>query len=287
MTKQPRQEGTVVTKGKFAFLLGGLLLIFILFSALLSNEGDNSFPLNQADVINPENLKTSITALQALGSRATYADQQSAGDFIRQILRSHGLKPDVRQYPHAGKVWENITVTFPGDRNPDQSILVVTHFDSKAWGPAKQAPGADDNASGVAVLLELARILREKSHQSSIRLVFFSNEETGRAGSKSFARRARQAKTEILAVLNIDGVGYTPKPQEIVRESAVLFNSRISPLKRGEILAVQLKNFITQPFRGRHIIKLVSREEDRRLIEGYSGKAGLWEKTAILIENES
>ena len=287
MTKQPRQEGPVVKKGKFAFFLGGLLLILILFSAIASNNGANRSSLTPADEINRGNLKNSVTALQVLGSRATHAGQQSAGDFIRQTLRSLGLQPEVRQYPHDGKVWENITVTFPGDRSPDQSILVVAHFDSKAWGPAKQAPGADDNASGVAVLLELARILREKSHQSSVRLVFFSNEETGRAGSKSFARRARQAKTEILAVLNIDGVGYTPKPQEIVRESAVLFNSRISPLKRGKILAVQLKNFVTQPFRGRQIIKLVSREEDRRLIEGYPGKAGLWEKTAILIENES
>ncbi|MFO7606548.1 MAG: M20/M25/M40 family metallo-hydrolase [Desulfurivibrionaceae bacterium] len=287
MTKQPCQKGPVIKKGKFAVLLGSLLLMLILFSALASNEDANRSPLNPADEINPENLKNSVTALQALGSRTNHAGQQSAADFIRQTLRSLGLKPDVRQYPHAGKVWENITVSFPGDLNPNQSILVVSHFDSKAWSPAKQAPGADDNASGIAVLLELARILREKSHQSSVRLVFFSNEETGRAGSKSFARRARQAKTEILAVLNIDGVGYTPKPLEIIRDGAVLFNSGISPVKRGKILAVQLKNFVTQPFRGRRILKLVTREEDRRLIEGYSGKPGLWEKTAILIENES
>ena len=89
-------------------------------------------------------------------------------------------------------------------------ILVGAHYDTA------ENPGADDNASGVAMALELARALRDFPNRLTVRFVFFANEESpfnegGAMGSEVYARIARARQDRIRGVMVLDGVGFYPK----------------------------------------------------------------------------
>lgn len=94
--------------------------------------------------------------------------------------------PDEAQVPAHGTAgpWHNIIADLPGTDLAHEVLLVGAHFDSVAAGP-----GADDNASGAAALLEIARVLRAERHRRTIRFVFFNLEEVGLVGSYHYAAR--------------------------------------------------------------------------------------------------
>ena len=105
--------------------------------------------------------------------------------------------------------WENIIVQIPGNTTPEEKILLTAHFDSTvvSGGNALQyAPGADDNASGTAVLLEAICIFSEHSFEKTIEIVFFSGEEEGAYGSRAYL--ADHPDNNIKAVINVDMIGY-------------------------------------------------------------------------------
>ena len=86
--------------------------------------------------------------------------------------------------------------------------MVGAHCDS-----VPGTPGADDNGTGVALLLEMARVLKEDSSRRTIRCVAFANEEppyffTEQMGSRVHARRARQRRKNIAAMISLETLGY-------------------------------------------------------------------------------
>jgi Zn-dependent M28 family amino/carboxypeptidase len=119
------------------------------------------------------------------------------------------------EYPVAVQAFEsgegevhNIEVEIKGRTMPEQIVVVGAHYDS-----ARGAPGANDNASGTAMLLELARSLRGSHPKRTLRLVFFTNEEppyfsTAAMGSLVYANRSKQRGENIVAMLSLETVGY-------------------------------------------------------------------------------
>ena len=102
--------------------------------------------------------------------------------------------------------------TLPGtDPDPGGRILVVSaHYDSRATNPldaASPAPGADDDASGTAEVLELARVMSHYKFGATIVFIAFSGEEEGLYGSTHWARAARERRAGIEAMLDNDIVG--------------------------------------------------------------------------------
>jgi hypothetical protein len=88
----------------------------------------------------------------------------------------------------AARTWHNIVVDLPGRGEHANDLFIIgAHFDA-----VPGAPGADDNASGTAALLELARVLKDRPLQRSVRLVFFNLEELGLKGSGEYVRRHRK-----------------------------------------------------------------------------------------------
>jgi Zn-dependent M28 family amino/carboxypeptidase len=81
---------------------------------------------------------------------------------------------------------------------------VCAHLDTKSDKQLAYAPGADDNASGCAAVVELARILSGQTFAKTIKFVLFSREETGQQGSKAFAKTARANNENIVAAINLD-----------------------------------------------------------------------------------
>lgn len=97
--------------------------------------------------------------------------------------------------------------------NNNDLILISAHYDNRMQNISQtnaRAPGADDNASGVAAILELSRILSKVNLKNNIRFVLFSGEEQGQWGSTVYARHLQANDTRFDTVMNLDMIGYPP-----------------------------------------------------------------------------
>jgi Zn-dependent M28 family amino/carboxypeptidase len=156
-------------------------------------------------------LRTHVTALAGdIGPR--YAGRPEgyarAADYLREQLTAMGYEPRVQTYEHRGQTFENIEVELAGHTAPDEIVVVGAHYDT-----AGRTPGADDNASGVAGVLELARLMADSRPKRTVRFVLFANEEapyfhTEAMGSWVYARRAREGGEEIVVMLSLEMLGY-------------------------------------------------------------------------------
>lgn len=107
----------------------------------------------------------------------------------------------------ASHTWHNIIVEFPGRDLPKEMLIVGAHFDA-----VPGAPGADDNGTGVAALLEAARVLKDRPMRRSVRLIFFNLEELGLYGSKDYVRRIRKrvqnGDEKIVGMVSLEMLGF-------------------------------------------------------------------------------
>ncbi len=142
--------------------------------------------------------------------RASPAALAAAESLVADELSALGLKTERQPFRHRGARHNNVVATLPG-REPERPwLLVGAHFDTVA-----DTPGADDNASGVAVLLEVARHAAQLETQRTVQFVGFNLEEpqdvvgTYRVGSARFAERARRERRRYVGALVLEMVGYT------------------------------------------------------------------------------
>ena len=142
--------------------------------------------------------------------RAAPAALAEAESLVVEELSASGLATERQPFSFRGELYSNVVGTLPG-ADPDlPALLVGAHFDSTAG-----TPGADDNASGVAVLLEVARLAAGLAPRCRLEFVGFNLEElqdlraTFRVGSTRFARQARREGRRYAGVLVLEMVGYT------------------------------------------------------------------------------
>lgn len=143
----------------------------------------------------------------------------AAAKYLEDELGSMGLNPrplsyDVPKGDGSGDLVtvKNIEVTIMGKEKPREVIVVGAHYDS-----ALKTPGANDNGSGVAAALEIAKLLKGKELKRTVRIVFFANEEetyfSGSLhnewmGSRQYAKLTKGRKDEIVAMLSLETMGY-------------------------------------------------------------------------------
>ena len=118
--------------------------------------------------------------------------------YITNELRKFGWQPQLEKFPQG----VNIFTQRPGTNKTAGAILIAAHYDTV---PA--SPGADDNATGIAVILEIARLFNSASTPKTLQLAFFDQEETGLLGSKAFVSQPTHLKN-LQGVIIIDMVGY-------------------------------------------------------------------------------
>lgn len=131
---------------------------------------------------------------------------QSAAEFIEESLGRAGLTPRRDGYELRGRACHNIEVEIRGTR--PEIVLVGAHYDS-VFG----CPGANDNGSGVAALLALARRFAGKTPGKTLRFVAFVNEEppffqTEEMGSLVYAKRCKEKGDRITAMISLETIGY-------------------------------------------------------------------------------
>jgi hypothetical protein len=127
-----------------------------------------------------------------------------AVDYLMQQYRAFGYEPVRQEFTAQGQRTANVVATLRGTVNPELVYVVGSHFDSHASGP-----GADDNTSGTAALLEAARVLARHPLPATVVFVSFTAEESGLLGSREFARVAAQEGWKVVGALNNDMLGWT------------------------------------------------------------------------------
>lgn len=143
-----------------------------------------------------------------LGTRYyAYPGNQIAADYIYQELESYGLDVWYEDFlTWDGLLLVNVIAEIPGSDDSSR-YAVMSHFDSMNTTNTRQAPGADDNSSGISVNLEIARILSRYQLSHPVRFAFVNMEENGLQGATEWARKAQRDGLNIQGVLNVDSVG--------------------------------------------------------------------------------
>jgi hypothetical protein len=126
-----------------------------------------------------------------------------AAQYILEKFQSFGL---TAQYETFSTTGENVIGTKLGTQFPNQYYVLCAHFDDMPSGTT--APGADDNASGTAAVIELARVLSQYNFQYTIKFIGFDEEEQGLVGSAYYATQAKTRNDSILAVINLDMIAW-------------------------------------------------------------------------------
>jgi len=142
-----------------------------------------------------------------------YPELERSARFIESALREAGHEPEIQSYDIDGQSYENLEAVIRGERRPEEVVVVGGHYDS-----ALGSPGANDNGTGVAAVLELARRLADTRPARTLRIVAFVNEEmphfaNGTMGSQAYARRAQERGERIVGMVSLETIGYfTDRP---------------------------------------------------------------------------
>ncbi|HBG92173.1 MAG: hypothetical protein A3J81_05865 [Nitrospirae bacterium RIFOXYB2_FULL_43_5] len=157
------------------------------------------------------NLKSHVVFLSEKIGERNYLDTEKlnkAADYIEEKFRSYKCNVKRQSFKAENKVYYNIEAEVKGASDKDKIIVIGAHYDTIAG-----TPGADDNASGVAGILELARLASEKPLPYTIRLVAFALEEppffrTRNMGSYVYAESLKKEGTKIEGMISLEMIGY-------------------------------------------------------------------------------
>jgi hypothetical protein len=179
-------------------------------TSTIGDSFDNNFIIELIEQINETRVLYFYENLMSFGVRYTGTENCSrAGDWIYEEFDKMDL--DVEFHPWEQKKFEdrNVIATHPGiDSSSNAIFIICAHYDT-----VKKSPGANDDGSGVVATLAIAEILSKYSFNHTIQFIAFSGEEVGTYGSFNYAREAYNRGDNIVAVLNLDIIGYAETTQ--------------------------------------------------------------------------
>ena len=130
---------------------------------------------------------------------------RGTADYLRQQFTSLGLTTVSHEFSAWGGIYENVIATTPHDTDSSAAPLILAaHYDTVIG-----SPGADDNASALAVLLDVARQVVNVRLQRPVRLIAFCLEEENLLGSRAYAAHLTATQQSILGAIVLECVGYT------------------------------------------------------------------------------
>ena len=196
-----------------------------------SGRASTGLPAGFLDIITPQGIADRISHLQSFGTRFTYSSKaEEAADYILGEFNSTGLSAFRQSFFFNGYTISNVMAVSPGRNASLPWCVVGAHYDSIngtewSFNPYAPAPGADDDASGVAAVLGLAEAFARAPTNRTIIFAAFTGEEEGRIGSTEFVRRLGENGTELAGAVLFDMIGYNrqyPKV-DIVSDSGSLW----------------------------------------------------------------
>lgn len=177
----------------------------------------------------------------------------AAADFVQAELKSYGFKPRRQSYKVRGFECHNIDAELKGSKLPKEIIIIGAHYDSFTG-----TPGANDNGSGTAAMLVLAKQFAKAKPERTLRFVAWTNEEPpyfqnrGLMGSWVYAEECRKNNDDIKAVLSLETMGYFtdakdsqkyPAPLSLMYPSTGNFIGFVSNLNSRSLQRRVIKTF--------------------------------------------
>lgn len=179
-------------------------------------QNESNSDLTGINKISVEKLEADVQFLSdTIGQRNihTPGSLEKSASWIEERMNKVGYKPDRHTYQisglrYGGRSSDNIIAESTGSENPGEIVIVGAHYDT-----VYNSPGANDNASAVAVLFSLAEWFSDRRQSRTIRFVAFVNEEppffhSSNMGSYTYARKCRDLGENITAMMALDGLGY-------------------------------------------------------------------------------
>jgi hypothetical protein len=164
-----------------------------------------------AGQVSQDELTVTIQTLQDLGTRYTGTEgNQQALALLTAQMQDLGLEVEEDHFTFAGGSSTNVIGMLHGTVEPDVVFVFQAHYDSTSTTPETDAPGADDNASGVAAVMEAARLLSGIEHHYSLWFVLTGAEEQGSEGSAHMVSWLAEEDVEVRGVIAPDMIGYWP-----------------------------------------------------------------------------
>ena len=165
----------------------------------LSKEEINRLTVDPISQVIQKNIENHIIALA--GQRYTKKEKTKTTDYISKTLESFGYVVQITEGES-----KNLIADLKGSITPKQIFIVAAHYDT-----VKNTPGADDNASSVAGMLEVARVLAKTSLASTVRFIAFDNEENELLGSSQYAKSLHNNGAKVIGMISLEMIAYTCK----------------------------------------------------------------------------
>lgn len=183
---------------------------------------EDAFVRECLDLVNDSNIEADILELQGYGTRyhtkpqarQAVLNQQAKWDAM--ITASGRTDVHTRIFEHVGTTMPSVILTIDGANTPDEFVIIGGHIDSTSWN-RDNAPGADDNASGIASLNEMVRVLLEKEFvpNRTIEVMAFAAEEIGLVGSSEIAQEYAANGVNVAGYVQFDMTGYEGSNKDI------------------------------------------------------------------------
>lgn len=189
-----------------------IVILFLLYTstslALTSGELYAENKTNLSDV-SQGNIEQIIKDIVDYGPRwygsKESSSRQQVSEFIRGVMESYGLQSSFEEF--FDEPWDitgrNVIGVKYGSNLKDQIVIICAHYDTRPL-----SPGADDDASGVAVMLEIARLFQNYTLNRTVYFIAFDGEEANMRGSCNWMENHEDLKEDILAVVDVDMVAY-------------------------------------------------------------------------------
>lgn len=206
------------------------------------------FVQNLVNRVQRASFEADLTRLAGFPTRHSTSPQfQQALNFARQQMTALGYQTRLQQITVNGRASRNLIADKPGfgAASIRRVVVITAHLDSinQAGGPLAPAPGADDNGSGSAGILELARVFQAHRSVHDFRLILFGGEEQGLFGSKHYvASLTAPQRAKLRAVVNMDMIASLNTPQRaVLLEGAPVSQAVINGLNTAASTYTQLR----------------------------------------------
>ncbi|WP_342641860.1 M20/M25/M40 family metallo-hydrolase [Rhodoligotrophos ferricapiens] len=204
--------GNKLTRRRFSVAVGGAIAAGLAVPSLWYRAEDNQGQSLAGSSLSAQRDQALIALQQRLTEHLKNVvrerDSQQAPEgysavraYITQQFSRFG-SVEVHQFKHRDRLHENLILNLPGQQDGD-FILVGAHYDA-----VPGSPGADDNGSAIAVLLELARAFSMEPARSPLRLVAFDAEEADRGGSRAYAQNIKSRNEPLAFMVSLEMIGY-------------------------------------------------------------------------------
>lgn len=168
-------------------------------------------PMALAAQVQQAELEATIKALEAMGTRYTLSDgDERARDYLVGRFAALGLAAELDMFQVQSTTAANIIAKLPGTGDSNDVYVFSAHYDSTSTTPMTSAPGADDNGTGVAAVLEAARVMTPHTFTHDVWFVLTAAEEQGSVGSKHMVGWLKRDGIAVKGVIAPDMIGYWP-----------------------------------------------------------------------------